>query len=71
MAESDERQFEDAEQALYRVERELMAAIQNFVDAQARAGNSKGHALDILRQLLRTAREEKAKRHRAAFKIIE
>jgi hypothetical protein len=48
-----------------------MVAMQNFVDAQASAGKSKGHALDILRQLLRKARKEKAKRTRAAFKIVE
>ena len=64
-------QLEDAAQALHGAERELIAAIQNFVDAQAKVGKSKGHALDILRQLLRKAREEKATRHRAAFKIVE
>ena len=48
-----------------------MAAMQNFVDAQAKASKSKGHAVDILRQFLRKACEEKAKRRRAVFKIIE
>ena len=71
MAEDDKRQFEDAAQELYRAESELMAAMENFVDAQAKAGRSKGHALEILRQLLQKAREEKAKRNRAAFKIVE
>jgi len=71
MDEDDKPQLEDTTQALYGAERELIAAIQNFVDAQAKVGKSKGHALDILRQLLRTAREEEAKRHRAAFKIVE
>jgi hypothetical protein len=65
------RQLEDAAGALHGAQRELVAAMQNFVDAQARAGKSKGRALDILRQLLQKAREEKAKQQRAAFKIIE
>jgi len=71
MNEDNERRFENATQALYGAERELIAAVQNIVDAQAKTGKSKGRALDILRQLLRKAREEKAKRHRAAFKIVE
>lgn len=71
MDEDHKRQLEDAAQALHGAERELIAAMQNFVDAQAKAGKSKGHALDILRQLLRKAREEKAKQQRAAFKLIE
>jgi len=49
----------------------LLAAMQNFVDAQAKAGGSKSRAFDILRQLLRKTREEKAKRHRAAFKVVD
>jgi mannose/cellobiose epimerase-like protein (N-acyl-D-glucosamine 2-epimerase family) len=71
MVEDDKRQFEDATQSLYGAERELMVAMQNFVDAQARAGKSKGHALDIMRRLLWKTRDEKAKRNRAAFKIVE
>ena len=71
MDEDPKRQLEDATQALHGAERELIAAMQNFVDAQARAGKSEGHALDILRQLLWKAREEKAKQQRAAFEIIE
>ena len=35
MVEDDKRQFEDATQSLYGAERELMVAMQNFVDAQA------------------------------------
>jgi len=65
------QQLEEAAQALHGAERELMAAMQNFVDAQAKASKSKGHAVDILRQFLRKACEEKAKRRRAVFKIIE
>ncbi len=71
MNEDNERRFENATQALYGAERELISAMQNFVDAQAKTGKSKRHALEILSQLLRKAREEKAKRHRAAFKIVE
>ena len=71
MDEDEKRQLEDTARALHEAERELMAAIQNFVDAQAKAGKSKGHALVILRQLLQKAREEKAKQQRAAFKIVE
>jgi hypothetical protein len=71
MVEDDKRQFEDATQSLYGAERDLMVAMQSFVDAQARAGKSKGPALNIMRQLLRKAREGKAKRNRAAFKIVE
>ena len=44
--------------------------MQNFIDAHAKAGKSNGRALEILRQLLRKRRQEKAKRHRAAFKIV-
>jgi hypothetical protein len=65
-----ERQLEDAAQDLLGAERKLIAAVQNFVDAQAKVGKT-GRALDILRQLLRKRREEKAKRHRATFKIVE
>jgi hypothetical protein len=71
MDEDEKRQLEDAARALHRAEHDLTAAMQNFVDAQARAGRSKGRALDILRQLLQKAREEKAKQQRAAFKIVE
>ena len=71
MDEDEKRQLEDTARALHGAERELIVAMQNFVDAQAKAGKSKGHALDILRQLLHKAREEKAKQRRAAFKIIE
>jgi len=69
MNEDNKRRFENATQAVYRAERELIAAVQNFVDAQAKAGKN-GHALDILRQLLQKAREEKAERHRSGFKIV-
>jgi hypothetical protein len=61
-------QLEDAAQELLGAEGELIAAIQSFVDAHQK---SKGRALDILRQLLRKSREEKAERHRAAFKTVE
>jgi hypothetical protein len=67
---NETRQLKDAAQQLLGAELKLVAAMQNFVDAQASAGRSKGRALDILRQLLRKRREEKAKRHRAAFKIV-
>jgi outer membrane PBP1 activator LpoA protein len=71
MDEDGKRQLEDAAQALHGAERELIAAMQNFVDAQAKAGKSRGRAFDILRQLVQKAREEKAKQRRAAFKIVE
>jgi hypothetical protein len=71
MDEDEKRQLEDAARAIHGAERELIAAMQNFVDAQAKAGKSKGRALDILCQLLQKARDEKAKRQRAAFKIVE
>jgi hypothetical protein len=61
MDEDEKRQLEDAARALHGAERELIAAMQNFVDAQAKAGGSKGRALDSLRKLLHRAREEKAK----------
>jgi hypothetical protein len=38
MDEDGKRQLEDAAQALHGAERELIAAMQNFVDAQAKAG---------------------------------
>jgi hypothetical protein len=69
MDEDNNRRFENATLALYGAERELITAVQNFVDAQAKAGK-KGRALEILRQLLQKAREEKAERHRSAFKIV-
>jgi len=71
MNDDGKRQLDDAAQELLGAERKLIAAMQNFVDAQAKAGKSKGHALDILRQLLRKSREEKAERLRAAFKVVE
>jgi hypothetical protein len=70
MDEDKNRQPEDAARAACGAERELIAAMQNFIDAQAKAGKSKGHALDILRRLLHKAREETAKRQRAALKTI-
>jgi hypothetical protein len=63
--------LEDAAQELLVAERKLIAAMQNFVDAQAKAGGSKSRAFDIPRQRLRKTHEEKAKRGRAAFKIVE
>lgn len=72
MADEDERrQLEEAAQALKGSERELLAAMQNFVEAQTKAGGSKARAFDILRQLLRKAREEKARQQRASFKVVE
>jgi hypothetical protein len=71
MIEHQKRQLEDAAQELLGAERNLLAAMQNFVDAQAKGGSSKNRALDILRQLLRKTREEKARRSRAAFEIVE
>jgi hypothetical protein len=56
MDEIEKRHFEDATQALEGAERELIAAMQNFIDAQAKAGKSKGHALDILPALAEGAR---------------
>jgi len=71
MDEDEKQQLAHEALALDGAERELIAAMHNFVEAQARAGKSKGHALDILRQLLQKAREEKAKQRRRAFKIVE
>jgi hypothetical protein len=71
MDEDEKRQMEDAARALHLAERELLAAMQNFVDVQAKAGGSKSRALHILRKLLQKASEEKAKQRRAAFKIVE
>jgi len=71
MTEDNERRPDNASQALYGAERGFVSAMQNLVDAQTKAGKSKRHALEILSQLLREAREEKAKRHRAGFKIVE
>ncbi len=71
MNEDEKRQLEDAARELPGAERNLIAAMQNFVDAQAKAGGSKSRSFDILRQLLRKTREEKAARHRAAFKIVD
>jgi hypothetical protein len=72
MADEDERQqLDEAAQALNGAERELLAAMQNFVEAQAKSGGSKARALDILRRLLGKAREEKARQQRAAFKVVD
>ena len=71
MDEDEKRQLEDAARALDGAEREVVAAMQNFVGVQARAGKSKGQALDILRQFLRKAREEKARKRRANFRVVE
>jgi hypothetical protein len=72
MADEDEsRQLEDEAKALVGAERELLASIQNFVEAQTRAGGSKGRAFDILRQLLRKAGEEKVRQRRASFRIVD
>jgi hypothetical protein len=72
MADEDERlQLDQAGQALIGAERELLAAMQNFVEVQTKAGGSKARALDILRRLLRKAREEEARQRRTSFKIVE
>jgi hypothetical protein len=63
MDEDGKRQLEDAAQALHGAERELIAAMQNFVDAQGKAGKSRsrGRAFDILRQLVqRRARKKQS-----------
>ena len=69
MNDDGKQQLTDAAEELVGAERNLIAAMQNIVDAEAKAGKS-GRALDILRKLLRKRREEKAKAHRAAFKIV-
>jgi len=71
MDEDGKRQLQDAVRALDGAEREVVAAMQNFVDAQVKAGRSRDHALDILRQLLKKACEEKARKRRASFKVVE
>ena len=71
MGEDEKRQLQDAARALDGAEREVVAAMQNFVDAQVKAGRSRDHALDILRQLLKRAREEKARKRRANFRVVE
>jgi hypothetical protein len=71
MNDDEKRQLTDAAQEIVGAERKLIAAMQNFVDARAKAGKSNGRALEILRQLLRKRREEKANRCRAAFKVVE
>ena len=71
MDEDGKRQLQDAAPALDGAERELVGAMQNFVDAQTKAGRSRNRALDILRQLLEKAREEEARKRRASFKVVE
>lgn len=71
MNEDEKRQLEDTARELHGAERNLLAAMQNFVNAQAKACGSNSRAFAILRQLLRKMREEKARRRRAAFKIIK
>ena len=71
MGEDEKRQLQDAARALDGAEREVVAAMQNFVDAQVKAGRSRDHALDILRQLLKRARVEKARKRRANFRVVE
>jgi hypothetical protein len=65
------QQLVEATQALNGAERELLAAMQNFIEVQTKAGGSKSRALDILRRLLRKAREEKARQQRATFKVVD
>jgi hypothetical protein len=71
MGEDEKRQLQDAARALDGAEREVVAAMQNFIDAQVKTGRSRDHALDILRQLLKRAREEKARKRRANFRVVE
>ena len=71
MGEDEKRQLQDAVRVLDGAEREVVAAMQNFVDAQVKAGRSRDHALDILRQLLKRARVEKARKRRANFRVVE
>jgi hypothetical protein len=70
MADEDERQLNEAVQTLNGAERELLASMRNFIEVQTAAGGSRSRAFDILRQLLRKAREEKARQRRATFKIV-
>jgi hypothetical protein len=72
MADEDERlQLDEASRVLVGAERELLASMENFIEAQTKAGGSKSRAFDILRQLLRKARDEKARQRRATFKIVD
>ena len=71
MDEDEKRQLEDAARAPDGAEREVVAAMENFNDAQAKAGRSRDRALDILRQLLKRARVEKARKRRANFRVVE
>jgi len=71
MNEDDKQKLTDVAEELDGAERKLIAAVENFVNAQAKAGKSKSQAIEILRQLLQKRREEKAVQHRAAFKIVD
>jgi hypothetical protein len=67
-----QRKLEGGVQALNPAERELWAAIQKFVDEQARAGGSRDRAFAIVRNLLRKATSDaKARQRRASFKVVD
>jgi hypothetical protein len=52
-------------------ERELLAAMERFIDEQAKAGGSRDRAFNILRNLLRKANHIKAQKRRVSFKVID
>jgi hypothetical protein len=53
------------------MERELWGAIQRFVDSEIQAGGSRERAFNILRSLLRKARDFEAQQRRATFQVVK
>jgi hypothetical protein len=65
------RQLGEAAQVLNPAEPDLLAAMQRFVNEQAKAGGSRDRAFAIVRNLLMKASDMKARQRRAAFKVID
>ena len=65
------RQLGEAAQVLNPAERDLLAAMQRFIDEQTKPGGSRDRAFAIVRNLLRKANDTNARQRRASFKVIE
>jgi hypothetical protein len=63
------RQLGEAAQILNPAERELWAAMQKFIDQQAKAGGSRDRAIAIVRNFLRKASDMKALQRRASSRL--
>jgi hypothetical protein len=65
------RQLREMEQALSPAECELWAALKMFIDSEEAAGLPRDRAYERARNVLRMAKDERARNRRSTFKVID